>query len=120
MTPRRRILVTLLTVVACTAVAFVVGLLFGSQRFGFGQPGLLLLAIPAAAFGYQCRSIVLSSLAAPVFGCAGAVGICLSLGANGDGFAVATAVLTGLGGLVCVVAGVAAGHDSNLGKKKPD
>lgn len=95
---------------ACTAAALGIGFVLGDNNIGFGQPGLLALAIPAAVLGFLSRRAFLGAVLAPLLGFAGAVGILIRLSGNGEHWLLCAEVLGTLGGLVCVAAGALGGY----------
>ncbi len=95
----------LLGAVGCSALALGIGLFSGDSSVGFGQSGLLLLAVPAGVFGFLARRMFLGALAAPLIGFAGGVGLLLRISPNEEHWLLCLAVLGSLGGLVCVAVG---------------
>lgn len=91
--------------VACSALALAVGFVSATETVGLGQPGLLLLAVPAGVFGFRARRALHGALAAPLLGLAGGAGAMWRLSPSGQDWLILTAILGSLGGLVCVVAG---------------
>jgi len=97
----------LLSAVACSALALGIGFISGTETRGLGQPGLLLLAVPAGLFGLLARRMFLGALGAPLLGFAGGVGLLWRLAPNAPHslWLVLVFVQGSFGGLVCVLAG---------------
>jgi len=111
---------TLLAAGASTVLAFIIG--FGcadTPVTSYGQPALLVLAVPAAAFGVVARRLYLGALFSPLFALAGAIGLLRRCAPPDSASPIALGFFFGLGGLVCVVAGAVGGLIGDLARQRP-
>ena len=102
-----------------TILAFIIGFACASPDRGFGQPALLWLAAPAAAFGVVARRLYLGALFSPLFALAGAIGLLRRCAPPDSASPIALGFFFGLGGLVCVVAGAVGGLIGDLARQRP-
>ena len=94
---------------ACAAVAFIFGYRGVSENYGLGQPGLLLMAIPAGVLGFLLRRPFRGVCAAPLIALSGAMGLCMRMDPAPEVLVAVFGISAGLGGLVAVVAGALGG-----------
>lgn len=95
-----------------SAVAFGFGYLTGTDTYGFGQPGLLVLAMVALYSGVLLRRMLWGALAGLAIGIIGAAGMGLRLAtspADLQYWHVVIGVLGGMGGILCTITGAISG-----------
>ena len=95
-----------------SAVAFGFGYLTGTDMYGFGQPGLLVLAMVALYSGVVLRRMLWGALAGLAIGIIGAAGMTLRLATHPaylQYWHVAIGVLGGIGGILCTITGAISG-----------
>jgi hypothetical protein len=105
----------LVSATICAALAFGLGYVFACEWYGFAQPALMALTVPAGVFGFLARRAFAGVVAAPLFGYVGAAGLILRF-TWGEGYPLSLddilmvlGVEGSLGGLICMVAGAVGG-----------